>query len=354
MYSEESLSIVPRYAGRLPFLGSAVRNYGERYRQTKQESLDFSRAFWTPPLSPRQAYCLEQKQIEAELGRPGLVSLTDHDDIRASLHLGVLEEYSSVPVSTEWTVPFGPTFFHVGVHNLPAVQALAITERLSIFTANPQKNLLHELLEWLHSMPDVLLVLNHPLWDEAEIGASHHAHALGRFLERHGHCLHALEVNGLRSWNENRKIIELGEESGHPVVSGGDRHGLEPNAILNLTAGRSLTEFIHEVRYDRRSHVVFMPHYSEPLRLRILQTMIDIVRDYPESPEGRRSWADRVFYRQNQAQPIPLRQYWPNGGPLLIQAFVRAVRLGEFRGVRSALRLALSERTVWSDQEAVV
>jgi hypothetical protein len=234
-------------------------------------------------------------------------------------------------------------------------EAAAIAGELAKYTASPEKGRLCDLLRWLHSMPDVLLVLNHPLWDEAEIGVSSHAHALGRLLERHGQCLHALEANGLRCWRENRKVIELSEESGHPVVSGGDRHGLEPNAILNITAARTLEEFIHEVRYDRRSHVIVMPHYREPLRWRVLQTILDVVREYPENPKGRRSWSDRVYYRQNgHSAPVPMRQSWPKGEPLLIQAFMKAMRFTEFRGIRSALRLALNDRDVWSDQEAVV
>lgn len=354
MYSEESLDMIPRYAGRLPVFGTIVRKQEARRRQTNQEPLDFSRAFWTPPLSPREAYSLEQKQIERELNLRALVSLTDHDDIRASLHLGVLEEYAGVPVSTEWTAPFGPTFFHLGVHNLPAAEASSITKELASFTANPRKERLGELLEWLHSMPAVLVVLNHPLWDEAEIGVASHAHALGRFLERHGSRLHALEVNGVRPWKENRKIIEFGRESGLPVMSGGDRHGLEPNAVLNLTAAETLAEFVEEVR-NGRSHVLFMPHYHEPMRLRLFQTVIDVLRDYPDGPETRRSWTGRVFYRQNDdAPPVPLSQYWPHGGPFAIQAFVKAIRLGEFRGVRSALRFALNDRTAWSDQGALV
>ena len=139
-----------------------------------------------------------------------------------------------------------------------------------------------------------------------------------------------------------------------PVVSGGDRHGLEPNAIVNLSHGTSLVEFIHEIRHDRRSHVVFMPQYHEPLKLRILQTMVDIVRDYPDSLEGRRSWADRVYYREADGRAVPVCHHWTNGEPMLIRTFIMAMRLAEFRGIRSALRLALNDRAIWSDQGAVI
>ena len=344
MYSEESLGMIPRYVGRLPFVGSAVRAESEKYHRRNREPLDFSRAFWTPPFSPREAFQLEQKQIEDALQLPAIVSLTDHDDIRAGAQLRVLDDTLDTPVSTEWTIPFGPTFFHLGVHNLPPQQASTIMQRLQKFTSAPQPGELEELLRWLDSMPDVLIVLNHPLWDEKGIGVPEHAQGLGRLLERHGRYFHALEVNGLRSWKENQKVMWLGQQSGHPVVSGGDRHGREPNAILNLSRGANLIDFIREIRYEHRSHVVFMPQYREPLRMRILETMVDVVRDYPENPEGRRLWSDRVFYRQTDGTAVPLRQYWHTGTPLVIQAFVKAMLLAELRSVKSSIRLALNHR----------
>ncbi len=33
-----------------------------------------------------------------------------------------------------------------------------------------------------------------------------------------------------------------------PVISGGDRHGCEPNGVINLTAARTFSEFAQEVR----------------------------------------------------------------------------------------------------------
>jgi hypothetical protein len=224
---------------------------------------------------------------------------------------------------------------------------------LQAFTAAPTSDELYRLLEMLNAYPEMLLVLNHPLWDEKGIGVAEHAQVLGRLLERHGRRFHALEMNGLRSWKENQKVARLGRQVGLPAISGGDRHGLEPNAILNVTRAATLSEFVQEVRNERCSHVVIMPQYREPLKMRVLQTMVDIVREYPDNMEGRRSWSDRVCYRpEPESEPIPLSHFWPEGKPFLIELFVKAMRLAEFRGVRSALRLALNERRVYSDQEA--
>ena len=42
-----------------------------------------------------------------------------------------------IPVSVEWTVPFGATAFHLGIHNLPSATGAEWMERLAAFTAMP-------------------------------------------------------------------------------------------------------------------------------------------------------------------------------------------------------------------------
>src|SRR3954464_11224389 len=76
MYSEESLEIVPRYTARVPFLAEQLLHASHRNKNDGGRPLDFANGFWTPPLSPRQAYKLEERQIEEKLGLTGLVSLT--------------------------------------------------------------------------------------------------------------------------------------------------------------------------------------------------------------------------------------------------------------------------------------
>jgi hypothetical protein len=283
-----------------------------------------------------------------------------------------MDRFAKAPISTEWTIPFGETFFHLGVHNMPAAQSAAMMQDLVAYTDQPREEKLAGLLEMLNAHPGVFLVLNHPLWDEKGIGHARHSQILTRLLEQHGHAFHALELNGLRGWRENYQVIAVGRQTGLPLVSGGDRHGREPNAILNLSRAKNFAELAREIRHERFSHVVFMPQYHEPLRLRILQTMIDVVRDYPENFVGRRTYADRVFYRNPQTQIVqPLAEIWRDGGPMVVRQFVASMRLLESRGVRSALRFALHDRSsqawssqiganqawtnqVWSDSEAAI
>jgi len=355
MYSEESLEMVPRYTARVPYLGQAIRRQQGAYHGKHQESFSFDDAFWTPPLAPRQAFRLEEKQIQRKFKLPALVSLTDHDDIRAGAQLHVIDRFKNVPISTEWTIPFGETFFHLGVHNMPASESANLMNRLAEFTRNPAAKVLGGLLETLHSYPDVLLVLNHPLWDEKGIGGERHGGVLQSLLNGYGSFFHALELNGLRRWDENKKVITLGRELNLPVVSGGDRHGREPNAILNLSRAVTFPEFVQEIRRERFSHVVFMAQYREPLKMRVLQTMVDVVREYPENFAGRRSWGDRVFYRNPETKATtPLAGLWKDGGPSIVKQFISAMRLVEWRPFRSALKMALQDRSAWPDQEAAI
>jgi hypothetical protein len=356
MYSEESLAMVPQYTAKVPYLGEAIRRQELEYHRKKQRRFSFGDAYWTPPLAPRQAYRLEEKQIQRKLKLPALISLTDHDDIRAGANLRVIDRFKNVPISTEWTIPFADTFFHLGVHNMPSADAADLMSQFATFTAHPDLTQLGERLAMLDSNPDVLLVLNHPLWDEKGIGGDRHYAVLKNLLAGYGQFFHAFELNGLRSWHENKEVIAMGKELNIPVVSGGDRHGREPNAILNLSRAATFPEFVDEIRRERLSHVVFMPQYHEPLKMRVLQTMVDVVRDYPENFAGRRTWADRVFYRDPQTKiAVPLASLWNDGGPGIVKQFIAAMRLLEWTPFRSALRVALNDRSaVWSDQEAAI
>lgn len=361
MYSEESLEMVPRYTTKVPYLGRAIRRQEEEYHRKNRKHFSFADAFWTPPLAPRQAYRLEEKQIQRKFNLPALVSLTDHDDIRAGAHLRVLDRFKHVPVSTEWTIPFGATFFHLGIHNLPFGEADGWMQRFAAFTADPQPTNLSKLLAGLDALQSVLIVLNHPLWDEKGIGGERHAAALKTLLAQYGSYFHALELNGLRGWKENKEVAALARELDVPVVGGGDRHGREPNAIVNLSRATTFAEFVEEIRGERVSHTVFMPQYQEPLKMRVLQTMADVVREYPENFGGRRTWADRVHYRDPETNTTTsLGQLWPDGGPTIVKHFISAMRIVGWRPFRSALRLVLDDRAhvwsdhVWSDQEATI
>ena len=340
LHSRETFAFLPRYAAGVPLLDFVVRQQARIFKARGGAELDFSRAFWRPPLAPREAYDLERRQIEHKLDLDAMVSLSDHDDIQAGSLLAAVEPH--IPISVEWTIPYGPSFFHLGVHNLPARLAASIMRELAAFTANPRPVLIGELLEMLAGLCETILVFNHPLWDEARIGADEHAQLANQFLEKYGAHLPALELNGLRPWKENRQVIAMAERSGHVLISGGDRHGLEPNANVNLTNAGTFAEFVAEIRDDHFSDIMFLPQYREPIRLRMIETMWDIVREYPEFPIGRRAWNERIFYCPPGRVPRPLAQIW-KAEPWPVRWFLAGLRAMKNHPVRSALRMALAE-----------
>ena len=128
------------------------------------------------------------------------------------------------------------------------------------------------------------------------------------------------------------------------MISGGDRHGVEPNANVNLTRAGSFNEFVHEVRRERQSHVLFMPQYAEPWKHRILESTLDAIRDYPEFPQGSRNWDERVFQPDHNGVIRPLCELWPGGvAPSYARLAIQAVRLMGSRPVAGGLRIAWSE-----------
>src|SRR5579872_283755 len=242
MHSEECLSFLPRYLHQVPGISQVVSGY-ERGRA----AIDFSRAWWTPPLSPASALELERRQI-ADMGLRPLVSLTDHDNIEAGMLLQVTADAREVPVSVEWTVPYQRSILHLGIHNLPPAAARSWMSAMAAFTAAPNEQRLPDLLSELARLPGVLIVLNHPFWLEEGVEEANHQPALARVLRECIAWLHAFELNGTRGWKENARVIELAEAHARPFISGGDRHACEPSACLNLTQAGTFAEFVSEVR----------------------------------------------------------------------------------------------------------
>jgi len=299
--------------------------------------VDFARAYWTPPLTPKLAHHTERDQIENTLGLKSLVSLTDHDNIEAPIWLRTRRETAETPISLEWSVPFAGTIFHLGVHNLPSGKAQAIMDDLAAYTGNPDDQRLRELLAMLDAFPNVLVVFNHPLWTQTCVGVQRDDTALDRFLSCAVQFLHAFEINATRSTKENTRVGELAEQWGRPLVSGGDRHGCAASGALNLTRAETFCEFVSEIRLERRSHVLLMPQYTEPVSIRTTRTLLDVIRNYPEFPIGSRRWDDRIFHPDANGGPDrPISSLW-KAPPAYVEKILSGVRLLENATVQGAM-----------------
>ena len=327
-------------ASAFPPLRWIISSLESRAKRKGGIGVDFVRGYWTPPLPPLAAFQLERQQIERDLELSALISLSDHDNVEAPMLLRVIPESEQIPVSLEWSVPFQDTVFHLGVHNLPGSTADAIVARLNSFTNFPEQGSLHDLLSMLNLMPEVLVVLNHPMWDLPRIGQVRHRQALSAFVAEYGSYLHAFELGGLRSWEENHEVLRFAQGWNQLVIGGGDRHGCEPSAVVNLTEATSFPEFVHQVRHERRSHILFMPQYQEPLPMRIAMSLLDVLRDYPDYRAGSRRWDERVYHPDAAGKPRALAEFWERP-PAFIVWFVKAVRLLESPPLQNVMKLAL-------------
>jgi hypothetical protein len=198
----------------------------------------------------------------------------------------------------------------------------------------------------LDEIPNVLIVFNHPMWDLYRVGKERHDVLVNEFLAVYGQYIHALELNGLRDWKENREAAELAGRWNQLTISGGDRHGVEPNANVNLTRATCFTGFVHEIRRERQSHVLYMPQYAEPWKHRILQSTLDAIRDYPHFPEGARRWDQRVYHPDNNGEMRPLIELWTSRrrvAPVWIRTILACVRM------MGQTPLSVTLRYAWDD-----
>jgi hypothetical protein len=341
--STETLDFLANFGNQYPVMRPLISRLERRAEENHGFKVNFAESYWTPPMTPMLAFDLESKQIE-RLDIAPMVSITDHDNIKAPMLLRSVPSARQIPVSVEWSAPYGTQSFHLGVHNLPSARATEWMETLAEFTKNPNDQKLTEILQALNAEPNVLVIFNHPLWDLYLIGQEKHEFLVNEFLQKNGNYMHALELNGLRNWDENRAVRRLAEKWNMLLISGGDRHGVEPNANINLTNAESFTEFVHEIRRERKSNVLFMPQYAEPWKHRILQSAVDAIREYPEFPQGSRTWDQRVYHPDRNGVARPLSELWPSGSAPWIMSFCIAAVQVMGRGlVSGGLRMAWSE-----------
>ena len=176
-------------------------------------------------------------------------------------------------------------------------------------------------------MPEVLVILNHPVWDIEMVGKKRHAILLDKFLKEHGKWIHALELNGFRTWSENKEVIDIAEAMGFPIATGGDRHGCKPNTVINITNKTNFSEFVEEIRVGKKSEVVLMPEYMQPLHSRQLQSFSEILSHYPDFPESRKKWMDRVFFDIGDGKGVvSLSEHgWKRGGPTWLRVAIKTL-----------------------------
>ncbi len=114
-----------------------------------------------------------------------------------------------------------------------------------------------------------------------------------------------------------------------------------------LDARRMFGEFMNEIRVEKRSHVLFMPQYAEPLGIRTAQAVLDVIRDYPGYSSGSRHWDDRVFHPdQSAVGEQQISALW-KAPPAFIERIFAVMRLME----NAALQRVLGQ--IFKDMENI-
>jgi hypothetical protein len=320
--SRETLEFIPRLARQIPVIAKYYERSLVEYEREHGRPLRFGDWYFRPPVSAAGVIDSERDQLEQRLDLPGLVSLTDHDTVEGPLGLRASGR-ADVPLSFEWSVPFERSLFHLGVHGISPAAVDATMQALAAYTGGPptdESRRLGELLDELGRCPETFVVLNHPCWDLRRVGQLRHDSALLALLRAHRDRIHALELNGYRTWSENRCVLPLATGFGIPVVGGGDRHGLAPNTIVNLTRASDLATFAHELRVERSSCCIVFPEYADPFVARVLQTAADILRPHYRHHRGQTTWPERVFVTIDGREQS-VASMW-EGGPLWLRSTV--------------------------------
>lgn len=350
--SKEILDFVPYYAERIPVVSLLWRSKMQQLERMNGSIPDFKSGYWEPPLHGAEVVDSETDMIN-KLGLDALVSITDHDTIAANVDLRSANSKADIPISMEWTVPFENAFFHIGIHNLPVELAETISKDLLAYTyaaGFPDDELLSELLGSLHARNEILIVLNHPIWDIEMIGQAEHEAALDRFLDAHQRHIHAIEVNGFRTWSENLAAIDLANGRNIPIVSGGDRHCCQNNTMINVTNAETFSEFVDDIRTFRQSQVVVLPEYHKPLPTRQLASIANILSNVIDPSRSVSRWSDRVLidFRDGNGT-VSLDQHWKGRIPLWASAGVAACRLVGHRNLAPMMNLLIGDIDIGRD-----
>ena len=323
--SMEKLDFIPGIARRIPLVRTAFDVGVARHQRKNGRAPDFGSFYWRPPLAPVAVVASEREQIAARFNLPGLVSLSDHDTVEGPRRMRASGAVDT-PLSVEWTVPYEDAVFHLGVHAIDPSRLDTAERLLAAYTQGAREPRLEELLDWLAQSPSTFVVLNHPFWDMADVGALRHEAILLRFVRAHRQRIHALEINGYRRWSENRRVLPLAEGFALPVVAGGDRHGRLPNAVVNLTPATTLAEFAADLRAGRPTDCVLLPEYWDPFAARLLQGARDALGYDRTHHAGRKAWSDRVFFEGPEGEQ-PVSSMWPSGAPLWVRGSVTVTRI---------------------------
>ena len=237
--------------------------------------LNYAEISYRSPLTVEDVFLTESASAAA-LGFQGVhLGITDHDEVAGSIELlrAHPEEAQRNPLGEEISIYFDDYLFHLGVIGMPVVEIEQLHAGLQ---RSARERRLDDLFEMLRASSS-LVVFNHPLvpWGKNP-GRRIPAEAL---LDRYGWAIHALEYNGMRSREENDRVLELARHAGKPVVGGGDSHLLLASSVLSLTQAATFQEFAQEVK-EGRTVSLLLPTYFAPMNWKIFLRVLYFIAHY--------------------------------------------------------------------------
>ena len=200
---------------------------------------------YTPPLSPPQVFEMEQEGVRSLGFEKIAVAITDHNEISGALELFRDHPGSEdqLALGEEFSIHFNGHVFHLGILGLPPKGIHGIHKQLQNLGKLPR---LDELFERLRAI-NCLVILNHPWLPYG--GTSNQGVPVWDLLKCYGWAIDALEYNGMRSREENSRVLALAKQVNKPVVGGGDSHDLAPSYVISASrSAKTFTEFIQEVK----------------------------------------------------------------------------------------------------------
>ena len=239
--SKETLDFLANLGNQYPVLRPLLARLESRSEQMHGVRVDYAASYWTPPMTPKLAFDLESRQIEKlDVASHGFHHRPrQHQGAHAAAHgseraadsgFGGVERAlrRRAVVSPGRTQPAQRPRSRVdgdagGLYGQPQRRA-ADGDSGCAATRN-------RMCWWSSTIPCGTFT-----WS----GQEKHEFLVNEFLQKNGAWLHALELNGLRHWDENRAVRRLAERWNMLLISGGDRHGVEPNANINLTNAATL------------------------------------------------------------------------------------------------------------------
>jgi hypothetical protein len=240
--------------------------------------LNYADVTFNPPYTPEDVYQMEAAAA-SKWGFNGVhLAITDHDEFAGSLALLrgrpdlIGRTNGRIALGEELSLWFQGHLFHLGVSCMPESE---VEETHTRMQAAARGGRYDELFETL-AASGCLVVLNHPLvaW-----GPGAQTIPVTELLSRYGWAIHALEVNGMRTREENDRVLELARQWRKPVVGGGDSHLLVASSVISLSRAATFKDFVAEVK-DGHAVPFVTPDYFAPLRWKLFLRVLFFISRY--------------------------------------------------------------------------